>query len=124
MRRNLLRKTEDKTPVLKDDNGSRKQGRGMLSLFMLTFLALFLNGNVCAETSPTPINSVQGLNSMTASGNYIVTADFDATGYNGSLENFTGTFNGDLHIISGLKKPLFQTITDGKVYNVIGMEIR
>ena len=119
MRRNLLRKTEDKTPVLKDDNGSRKQGRGMLSLFMLTFLALFLNGNVCAETSPTPINSVQGLNSMTASGNYIVTADFDATGYNGSLENFTGTFNGDLHIISGLKKPLFQTITDGKVYNVI-----
>ena len=122
MSRILLGKKEDETPILKVDNGSKKQWRGLLGLFLMAFLALFLNGKVWAQT--TEINSVSGLNSMTAGGSYIITGDFDASGYT-TKTSFTGTLtaqaksDGTFPVISGLTQPLFGTATGATISNIM-----
>ena len=51
--------------------------------------------------------------------------DYDLADYPGNLDdsdaiidNFEGTLNGNGHVISNLHKPLFNTITNGKVQNI------
>ena len=65
------------------------------------------------------ISSVSDLNSIQPTDNCLVTASFDASGYTGDISNFSGTFNGGLFTITGLKRPLFNTINGGTVKNVI-----
>ncbi len=50
---------------------------------------------------------------------YIVTADFDASGFDADIINFSGSFDGDYHIISGLGQAMFNSIQGGTVKNVI-----
>lgn len=125
MNKVLRSNLENKTSVVKVDNGGRKQGRGMLSLFMMAFLTLFLNGNAWA-VDQTQINSLAGLNAMTANGNYIITADIDATNYAPTLtEAFTGALtaqakaDGTYPVISGLSQPLFTTVTGATISNIM-----
>ena len=126
MSKDLLRKQEDETPVLKVDNGSRKQGRGVFGLFLTAIFAVFLSGTAWGQTSPTPINSVTGLNNMAAGGNYIITGDFDAANYTPTLSTaFTGTLtaqaksDGTYPIISGLTRPLFNTVSGATISNIM-----
>ena len=65
------------------------------------------------------ISNVTDLNGITASDNCMVVADFDASGYTGSINNFSGTFDGGFHTISGLIHPLFNSVDGGTVKNVI-----
>lgn len=127
MNKVLRSNLENRTSVVKVDNGGRKQGRGMLSLFMMAFLTLFLNGNAWA-VDQTQINSLAGLNAMTATGNYIITADIDATNYAPTLtldEAFTGALtaqakaDGTYPVISGLSQPLFTTVTGATISNIM-----
>lgn len=67
----------------------------------------------------TTITDLAGLNGMTANGNYIITADIDATNYTPTLtEAFTGKLtaqakaDGTYPVISGISKPLFTSVTD------------
>lgn len=49
----------------------------------------------------------------------IVTADIDASGFNNTVDVFSGSFDGGLHTINGLTKPLFNNVTCATVRNVI-----
>ena len=90
-------------------------------LFLL--MSLFISSIVvCAQTT---ITDVSGLNAMTANGNYVITADIDAAGYNPTLNTaFTGTLtaqakaDGTFPVISGLTRPLFSTVTDANISNI------
>lgn len=75
--------------------------------------------------SQTPITDLAGLNSMTASGNYIITADInDASGYT-TKASFTGTLtaqakaDGTFPVINGLSVPLFTTATGATISNIM-----
>ena len=50
---------------------------------------------------------------------YIVSTDFDASGYSATLTGFSGSLDGNFHTISGLGRAIFNTITGGTVKNVI-----
>ena len=65
------------------------------------------------------INNVTALNSITADADCIVTTDFDASGCTLNIDNFSGTFDGGLHTISGLTRPLFKSVNGGTVKNVM-----
>ena len=80
--------------------------------------------------TPTSINSVEGLNSMmanatNAAGDYKITGDFNASGYDPAVTTFTGTLtaqakdDGTFPVISGLTQPLFTTATDATVSNIM-----
>lgn len=51
-------------------------------------------------------------------GAYILTADVNASGST-TIANFYGSFDGDYHVITGLTHPIFGTITNAEVKNVI-----
>ncbi|MBO7581312.1 MAG: chitobiase/beta-hexosaminidase C-terminal domain-containing protein [Bacteroidaceae bacterium] len=65
------------------------------------------------------ISSVGDLNNMMATDDCKVTASFDASSYTGDISNFSGTFDGGLFTISGLTKPLFNSVNGGTINNVI-----
>ncbi len=65
------------------------------------------------------ISSLNDLNRIHADDICKVTADFDASGYEGSISIFSGEFDGGLYTISGLSHPLFDMIDGGTVKNVI-----
>ena len=95
-----------------------------LFLLMSFFISSIV---VCAQTT---ITDVSGLNAMTANGNYVITADIDAAGYNPTLNTaFTGTLtaqaktDGTFPLISGLTRPLFSTVTDANISNITFKEI-
>ena len=50
MNKNLLDNLEGKTPTFLNGNGGKRQGRGMYSLLMMAFFALFLSGKAWAQT--------------------------------------------------------------------------
>ena len=94
----------------------------MFGLFFVAFFVVFLNVQVCAQT---PITDVAGLNGMTTSGNYIITDDIDAASYTSLNTAFTGTLtaqakaDGTFPVISGLTQPLFTTVTDATISNIM-----
>ena len=108
---------QGKTYAFLKDNGSKKQGRGLLGLLLVAFFAVFMGENVFGQT-PTTITNVAGLNAMTATGNYVVGADIDASGYNPANIVFSGQFDGAGHTINGLTKPLFVTADNAVIRNV------
>ena len=57
-------------------------------------------------------------NGTTASACYKLGSDVSASGID-AITTFTGTFDGDLHTITGLSHPLFNTVSNGTVKNVI-----
>ena len=67
------------------------------------------------------ITSVEDLEYMAAnpSRDYVVEADFDASGFSGIITNFTGTLDGQYHVISGLRKPLISTANGAAIKNVV-----
>ena len=69
------------------------------------------------------ISQANDLNSIQTDDNCVVTADFDASGFNGGISNFTGTFNGGMHIISGLRKALFNSANGATIKNVIMKDV-
>ena len=66
------------------------------------------------------INSIDDLNDIDShlDERCILTADIDASSLSASISGFTGIFDGDYHVISGLTKPLFTGINNGTVKNV------
>lgn len=108
---------QGKTPAFLKDNGSKKQGRGLLGLLLVAFFAVFMGENVFGQT-PTTITDVAGLNAMTATGNYVVGANIDASGYTPANIVFSGQFDGAGHTINGLTKPLFVTADNAVIRNV------
>lgn len=107
---------QGKTPAFLKDNGSKKQGRGLLGLLLVAFFAVFMGENVFGQT--TTITDVEGLNAMTATGNYVIGADIDASGYTPNNNIFSGQFDGAGHTIRGLTKPLFVTANNAVIRNV------
>lgn len=121
VKRFLFFNLEHKTPVVKVENGYKKQGRGVLGLVFLAVFGVFFGGTAWGQT----ITDVAGLNAMTPTGNYVIGADFDASGYTASIDNFSGTLEADVktdgtfYTISGLNKPLFNSINGGTVKNLV-----
>ena len=64
----------------------------------------------------TLINDLDQIRSNLA-GKYKLVADIDATGFTG-IANFTGSLDGNYHIISNLEKPIFTTLDGGVVKNI------
>ena len=125
----MINNVEGKTPTFLGDGHCKKQGRGLLGLLLMAFVAIFLCGDVIGQT-PTTITDVAGLNGMTATGNYVITDDINAASYNPSLNAaFSGTLtaqakaDGTFPVISGLTQPLFTTVTDGKISNIMLKEV-
>ena len=100
--------------------------KGKISGLLRSALAL-LPIFVCSNVYATDITS---LSSITSNGDFVITADIDASGYT-TLATFTGTItaqaksDGSFPIISGLTQPLFGTATDATISNIIlsGVEI-
>ena len=102
----------------------------------LLLTVLLLAGTLPLVAQPTPITDVAGLNAMAANGNYIITADIDATNYTPTLGNtaFTGTLTvqafssgdrkGEFPVISGLTRPLFITATGATISNIMLKNVR
>lgn len=106
------------------DSSCSKQGRSVMNLLMMAFLAVFMGGNVFAQTSTT-ITDVAGLNGMTATGNYIIEGDIDASSFNSSITTFSGTLEANInpstkmpYRIKNLSAPLFTTLS-GTVKNLV-----
>ena len=89
---------------------------------LISFFALLLTVVGRAQIA---INSIDDLNAMTATGNYIIQADIDASGYSASIDNFSGTLEAAInpvtrtpYRIKNLNTPLFTTLT-GIVRNLL-----
>lgn len=54
---------------------------------------------------------------------YKVTADIDASSFNASINNFTGTLEGNYHTISGLRKPIFSSTNGATIRNLMLKEV-
>lgn len=67
------------------------------------------------------ITSVEDLEYMATnpSRDYVVEADFDASGFSGTITNFSGTFDGQYYVISGLTRPLFTSANGATIKNVV-----
>ena len=74
-----------------------------------------------SASAPYFVASVDGLNYMAEHPTYHfkVVADFNASGFTNSITNFSGTFDGDYKVISGLSRPLFTSTYNATVKNVV-----
>ena len=88
---------------------------------MLLFLMVTLGAG--ATWAQTPITSLSGITA--SDGNYVITADIDASGFTNSIASFSGTLTGQAKadgtfpVISGLKVPLFTTATNATISNIM-----
>ena len=88
----------------------------------ITLIMMLLAATGWAQTA---ITDVAGLNAMTASGNFIIQADIDASGFTSSISSFSGTLEAAInpttrtpYHINNLNVPLFNTLT-GTVRNLV-----
>ncbi len=65
------------------------------------------------------IDDITELQNITGGNYYIITNDIDASSLTESIDNFSGTLDGGYHTISGLTIPLFKTLNNGTVKNVV-----
>ena len=74
-----------------------------------------------SASDPYFVASVDGLNYMAEHPTYHfkVVADFNASGFTNSITNFSGTFDGDYKVISGLRRPLFSSLNGATIKNVV-----
>ena len=83
-------------------------------LMLAAALLLVVSTTVQAQTSVTSLSQI-----TSASGNYKLAADIDASGFTEfSFTSFTGTLDGDYHTITGLTQPLFTTLNGATVKNL------
>jgi len=68
------------------------------------------------KDTPNGITSLDQIIDLT--GTYVLTADVDASGFNGKGE-FTGTLDGGLHKVYNLSKPLFSSTNGAIIRNII-----
>ena len=125
MSRHLLGNLEDETPNVFVNNGCKKQGRGMVGLFLVAFFVVFMNGMALAQTTITSLSTI----ASDPSGNYIITANIDATGFTSSIASFTGTLTaqaftsgdhkGEFPVISNLSHPIFVKVTGATISNIM-----
>ena len=83
-----------------------------------------INGDEASnEISPETFASLVARIAANPSGEFVLTHDYDASGYitdsDTIINMFTGTLDGQGHSIKNLNKPLFYAINDGKVENLI-----
>ena len=105
-------------------NDNKIQQRDTLSRLLRCVLPLLLSLIVVrAWGQSTPITSLSDITS--SSGNYVITQDIDATGFNSSIASFSGTLEADInpgthmpYKITNLGAPLFTTLT-GTVKNIV-----
>ena len=76
------------------------------------------------EGDPIQISTLSELKDISASGNYILVRDIDASGLATSLEAFSGTLDGNFYKIYNLSTPLFSSVNGGTVKNVNFEEVR
>ena len=81
-------------------------------MFFLTLLA-FVSPGLNAQTHIT------SLSQLGATGNYVLDNDIEDASSHTSINTFSGTFDGGYHTIKGLRNPLFNTVSDGTVKNVV-----
>lgn len=81
---------------------------------------LLSKGNGTAN-DPYIISSASDLDNLATypSAYFKVVNDFDASGFTGSITNFSGTFDGDYKVISGLTQPLFTSTDGAAIKNVV-----
>ena len=71
----------------------------------------------------TTANGITSLSQITdVAGNYVLTADVDASGFS-SLDTFTGTLDGDFHKIYNLSEPLFSSTNGAVIRNITFEEV-
>lgn len=126
VKRFLFCNLEHKTPAKKVENGYNKQGRGVLGLLLLAFFGVFFGGTAWGQT---PITNQSGLENIANNlgGNYEIQGDIviNPETFNTISGPFTGTLSvkdktdGTFYTISGLNKPLFNSINGGTVRNVM-----
>ncbi|MGX8712185.1 MAG: ZmpA/ZmpB/ZmpC family metallo-endopeptidase-related protein [bacterium] len=94
-------------------------------LCLLLTLLLALPAGVWGQ-DPTPITDLAGLNAMSASGSYIITADIDASSFNADISSFSGTLEAAInnttkmpYRIKNLQRPLFTSMDGGTVRNLV-----
>ena len=91
----------------------------LLRIFLL-LPALLFPGMTWGQTDITSLSQITD-----ADGLYVITADIDASGFNASIAEFTGTLtaraknDGTFPVISGLTKPLFTTATGATISNIM-----
>ena len=80
-----------------------------------------LGGNGENAGDPYQVSSTADLNyvSQHPMYHYKVVADFDASGFSGAIDDFSGTFDGGFYTISGLTSPLFATTNGATIKNVV-----
>ncbi len=104
------------------------------SLYILPFartaiMLLLMVAATLTAHSQTEITTLDGLNTMTASDDYIIKADINASagdGYTADISSFSGTLEAAInpatqmpYRISGLTRPLFTSINGGTVRNLV-----
>lgn len=74
-----------------------------------------------SASDPYYVASVEGLDYMAENPTYHfkVVADFNASGFSGSVTGFSGTFDGDYKVIKGLRRPLFTSVNGATIKNVV-----
>jgi len=105
-----------------EHNNKTDRSKKVVKDIIAALLVLLLGtGSVYAQT-PTPISS---LSSIGASGDYIITADIDASEFETSIASFSGTLtaqakaDGTFPVISNLSVPIFTTVTGATISNII-----
>jgi hypothetical protein len=122
MNRNLMGNLKDETQIVLVKNGCQKQGRGVFCLFLVAFFAVFWGVKTWGQIPITSLSDITNAN-----GNYIITQDI----YGGApnVSTFTGTLtaqandDGIFPVISGLTQPLFTTVTDANISNIMLKEV-
>ena len=93
------------------DNGSNS--------FSFTIPAGYDGAYVTVNFFKDTPNGITSLDQITdLAGTYVLTADVDASGFNGKDE-FTGTLDGGLHKVYNLSKPLFSSTNGAIIRNII-----
>ena len=96
--------------------------RNIRRLAAMLAAVLTLSATAAAQGEPTVITS---LGSIGASGHYLITADIDASGFTASIASFSGTLtarakaDGTFPVISNLSVPIFTSVTDASVSNIM-----
>ena len=92
---------------------------------MLMLLMMFLGvGQMWGQTNITSLSQITA-----SDGNYVITADINASDFNASITSFSGTLTaqaftsgdrkGEFPVISNLSVPIFTTATDAKISNIM-----
>ena len=93
------------------DNGSNS--------FSFTIPAGYDGAYVTVNFFKDTPNGITSLDQITdLAGTYVLTADVDASGFNG-ISEFTGTLDGGLHKVYNLSKPLFSSTNGAVIRNII-----